>query len=159
VTGGFTSVVLATGASTSLGIPVDTSTMYNWSATTGRVLIASEGTGFQMFDITSGQAQPVPIGAIQTHGSLGDIALSHDGTTVAVLTGPVDSGNKLTIYDIATGNVVFETDTPFPAEGSELSYDGTTVAVGNWYDSYGPVQVIDVASGASHTIDAHGVIL
>jgi hypothetical protein len=39
-----------------------------------------------------------------------------------------------------------------------LAYDGTSVAVGNSYDSAGPVQVFDVATGAERTIGAHGVL-
>jgi hypothetical protein len=42
-------------------------------------------------------------------------------------------------------------------EGSQLTFDGTSVAVGSFYE--GQATVFDVATGSERTIDAHGVIL
>jgi RNA polymerase sigma-70 factor (ECF subfamily) len=43
-------------------------------------------------------------------------------------------------------------------DDTAAALDGSTVAVGNFYDSYGPVRVFDLATGAERTVDAHGVL-
>ena len=58
--------------------------------------------------------------------------------------------------DLASGAELFRRPDAAPAEGGQLTFDGTSVAVGNFYD--GQATVFEVATGAERTIDAHGII-
>ena len=127
-----------------------------WSLTTGKALTYIEGVGLQLFDLET--TREIPIADIDP-GPISHVALAYDGKTAAVLTGPVSGPVDVVVYDLASGAELFRKSIDMSAEGDQVSYDGTTLAVGNFYGDYGPVTVIDLATGAEHTIDAHGVIL
>lgn len=158
----YAAVVLATGEIRQLTLPVDPMGFYSWAATTGKAAFYSDATGFQLFDLATGEA--LPAAAIDPGGPVDDLVLSPDGATVALLTGDIVSpATDLVVYDVATGAELHREAFAMSLEGAELSYDGTTVAVGNYYDAgdvpYPPVTVIDLSTQARHTIDAHGLVL
>jgi hypothetical protein len=148
------SIVLATGEERDLPIP-GSSDLLRWSVTSDRFLTAGPD-GTHLYDLATGEEQPmadIPV------ADASDVVLSGDGRSVAVITGGASGPTDVSVYDVATGAQRFTEHLPMAAEGAELSYDGTTLAYGNYYADYGPVTVVDLASGARHTIDAHGVVL
>ena len=149
-------ILLPTGERRELRVPALPGLPMRWSLTTGKALTYIEGVGLQLFDLET--TQEVPIADIDP-GPISHVALAYDGKTAAVLTGPVRGPVDVVVYDLASGAELFRKSIDMSAEGDEVSYDGTTLAVGNFYADYGPVRVIDVATGAEHTLDAHGVIL
>jgi hypothetical protein len=153
-------VVLATGEHREIALPadVDPNDFYRWAATSNRVVLHGTESGLVVFDWTTGET--VPTAAIDP-GDPSDVALSNDGTSMAVIVGDVARPSDLVIYDLATGAERFrETFPTLATEGAQLSYDGTVVAVGNFYDDvvYPPVTVIDLTTGARHNIDVYGVL-
>jgi hypothetical protein len=151
-------VVLATGERREYDVPPLDGLPTDWSVTTGKALTHIDGVGLQLFDLATNEQ--VPTAAIDP-GGIGGLALAHDGETAAVLTrddGVLDSVEAI-VYDLASGDELFRRSFAMSPEGDQLSYDGTTLAVGNFYDRYGPVTVIDVATGVEHTIGGHGVVL
>jgi WD40 repeat protein len=147
-------IVLATGEERELPIP-GSNDLVRWSVTTDRLLTAGPD-GFRLYDLATGDE--VPMADIDAGGP-SDVVLAPDGASVAVITGDASGPTDVSVYDVATGEQRFTEQLSMAAEGAQLSYDGTTLAYGNYYDSYGPFTVIDLASGARHTIDAHGVVL
>jgi hypothetical protein len=149
-------IVLATGEVRSLPVPRVAGLPHQWSATTGRVLTFVGGVGLQLFDLDS--AEELPIAAIDP-GDISDLALAHDGKSAAVMIGSIDGPDEVVVYDLATGAETFRRSFDMSIEGDSMSYDGTTLAVGNYSHENGPVTVIDLATGAEHTVAAGGVIL
>lgn len=151
-------VVLATGESRTLPVSLPPGEgAFRWAATTDRALVHREGGRFHLFDMATGAELPM---ADVDFGLPSHIALAPDGASAAVLVGdafygPVD----LIVFDLATGAERLRRSFPMPAEGDEMSYDDTRVAVGNFYADRVPVTVIDLTTGAEHTIDAHGIVL
>lgn len=62
------------------------------------------------------------------------------------------------VVDLASGRELFCRTAPVSPEGAEVSFDGTTVAIGNFYDGYGPVRIYDLGDGAERTVEAHGLL-
>jgi hypothetical protein len=149
-------LVLATGEVREVPVPAFAGQVTQWSATTGRVLAYIEGVGLQMFDLDSGEA--LPIAAIDP-GDISDMALAHDGKSVAVMTGSTDGPDEAVVYDLATGAETFRRSFDQSTEGDSMTYDGTTLAVGSYYHEHGPLTVIDLATGTEHTVAAGGVVL
>jgi hypothetical protein len=152
----FNGLVLATGEVRDLTVPDLGGSVVQWSATTGRVLADVEGGSLHLLDLDSGDE--LPIAAIDP-GDISDMALAHDAKSVAVLIGSIDGPDEVVVYDLATGAETFRRSFDMSIEGDALSYDGTTLAVGNYYHEHGPITVIDLATGAEHTIAAGGVVL
>ena len=149
-------IVLATGERRDYQVPDLAGLPWRWAVTTGKALTDIDGVGLQLWDLDT--SEEIPIAAIDP-GDISHLALSHDGKTAAVLVGPISGPVDAIVYDLASGAEIFRKSFDMSAEGDEMSYDGATLAVGNFYDGYGPVAVIDLASGAEHTIDAHGIVL
>jgi hypothetical protein len=147
------SVVLSTAEEGDLPI-AGSNDLVRWSVTSDRFLIHGPD-GFHLYDLATGEE--VPMGRIEADDP-SDVVLAPDGASVAVITGGAAGPTDASVYDVATGEQRFTQHLSMAAEGAELSYDGTTLALGNYYDDYGPVTVVDLASGARHTIDAHGVL-
>jgi hypothetical protein len=126
-----------------------------FSVAAGRVLLVDAG-GAHLFDVATG-AELSPPGWTPPEQT-SDVALAADGTSVAAISGSAGGPVEVTVADLATGAVRFREAVAMPAEGAELAYDGATVAFGNWYDhpGYPPVTVVELASGARRTVDAHG---
>jgi hypothetical protein len=151
-------ILLATGERREVPVPPLPGLPMQWSMSTGRLLIYVEGTGLRLYDLTT--AEELPIAAIDP-GDASDLALSHDGRTAAVLKGAIDGPDDAIVYDLATGEEIYRRSFDMSTEGDQMSYDGTTLAVGG-HDNQGvdlPVTVIDVATGAEHTIDASGMVM
>jgi hypothetical protein len=129
----------------------------HWAAATGTVITYVEGTGLTRHDLYTGAA--IPSAPIALEGSPSSMRLAPDGRSVAVLSGPVMGPLSLDVYDLDSGEVLLHHPFDGSAEGDELSYDGTTVAYGNYYDDRMPVTVIDVATGTTRTVDAFGLLL
>jgi hypothetical protein len=149
-------IVLATGESRSLAVSDLPGLPDQWSATTGRVLTYIEGVGLQLYDLDEGEQLPT---ATIDPGQISELALAHDGKTAAVMIGSIEGPDEVVVYDLATGAEVFRKSFDMSIEGDSMSYDGKTLAVGNYYPNYGPITVIDMATHAEHTIDASGVVL
>jgi hypothetical protein len=147
-------IVLATGQERELPFP-GSSQLVRWSVTSDRLLTAGPD-GFGLYDMATGGE--LPMAAIDA-GAPSDVVLAPDGASVAVISGAASGPTDVSVYEVATGEQRFTERLPMGAEGAELSYDGTTLAYGNYYDRYGPFTVVDLASGARHTIEAHGVLL
>jgi hypothetical protein len=149
-------LVLATGEVRELPVPALGGSVTQWSATTGRVLAYTEGVGLQMFDLDSGHV----LSSIDIDlDDISDLALAHDGKSAAVMTGSTDGPDEVVVYDLATGAETFRRSFDMSTEGDSMSYDGTTLAVGSYYHEHGPLTVIDLATGAEHTVAAGGVVL
>jgi hypothetical protein len=156
-------LVLATGEDSEIPLPSRPAALgdVRWAASTGRVAVTEYGA-LKLFDMASGES--LPVAAIEVPRA-SDISLAPDATSLAVLVpspgssdpgGPVDA----VVYDLATGAERFRETFPISVEGAQLSYDGTTLAVGSYYHTSGDtVTVIDLASGARHTIEGHGLVL
>jgi hypothetical protein len=130
----------------------------------GRLAMLTD-TGLAVWDLAD--LSPVAVGPVDlpvrpadaTEGLLtSDLALSPDGTRLAALVGDISSSSEVVVVDLASGDEIFRQPVPVSLEGAEIAFDGATVAVGNFYDSYGPVRVYDVASGTERTVDGHGLL-
>jgi WD40 repeat protein len=117
----------------------------------GRMAVLDDA-GLRVWDLATGEPVAVPDADL---GGSSALALSPDGTTLAALIGDL-SASDVVVFDLATGDELFRRPVAPPIEGDQLSYDGTSVAVGSFYE--GPVRIYDLASGAERTIDAHGVL-
>lgn len=153
-------LVLATGEDRVLNLPpLDLATYGSVDASPGRVIAHGEANGFQLFDLATGETLPLPELDLGVEARMiSDIAVAPDATSLAVLVGPVEGPIALVVVDLTTGAERYYA--PFPElamEGDQLSYDGTTVAVGSFAEA--PVTVIDLTTGARHTLDAYGVVL
>lgn len=149
-------IVLATGEHREIPVPNLPGLPGRWSATTGRAIANIDGIGLRLYDLERGEE--LPIAAIDP-GPISHMALAHDGKTVAVLKGEIEGPDEAIVYDLATGAEIYRRSFDMSIEGDELSYDGKTLAVGSYYTADGPITVIDLATGAEHTIAAGGVIL
>jgi hypothetical protein len=147
-------VVLATGQERELPIP-GSNELVRWSVTSDRFLTA-HGDEMHVYDLTTGDELPIADIPVTDPS---DVVLSPDGSSVAVITGGASGPTAVGVYDVATGAQRYTEQLSMAAEGAELSYDGTTLAYGNAYDRYGPMTVVDLASGARHAIDANGTLL
>jgi len=153
---------LVTGERASLGIDA---TSVSRGASIGGGRLASVGPdGLTLRDLTSGEPVPVPPIDLPlrapdaTSGvTTWDIALSPAGDSLAVIVGETSS-LEVVVFALATGDERLRPPVSTDAEGSEIAYDGTSVAVGDYAEGDGPVQVFDVATGAERTIDAYGVL-
>lgn len=154
----FRRVVLATGVDTLLELPLRPELTYSWSAATDRFVLWSEETGLQLFDISAGTPQLIATPGLNLAVGA-DLALSPDGRTLATLSGDVAGAVQVRIHDLASGEVIFSAEATIGTEGAGLSFDGTVIAFGSYYADRGPVEVIDTTTGASYTIDTHGVLL
>jgi hypothetical protein len=85
-----------------------------------------------------------------------DLELAPDGATLAGLVGEVSAASDIVVFDLASGAELLRRTVPVTVDGSELSFDGTSVAVGSF--GRGQITVFDVATGAERTVDAHGII-
>jgi hypothetical protein len=152
-------IVLATGEQREVPLRVEATNDSRWAASTGLVVATVDDGPLQLFDLVSGDS--LPIAAIDVPRA-SDIVLSPDATSVALIVDPTGELEpaEVVVYDLATGAERFRETFQMNLEGAQLSYDGTTLAVGNWSDDYGgTTTVIDLASGARHTIDSHGLVL
>jgi hypothetical protein len=154
---------LATGAATALSI--DMASLPGSASVGGGRLATFGDDGLALWDLATGD--PVAVGPVDlpvraadaTSGLFtGNLVLSPDGTTLAALVGDGSGTSDVVVVDLASGGEIFRRTVSTSMEGANLSYDGTTVAVGNFYDSYGPVQIFDLATGAQRTVDAHGIL-
>ena len=155
---------LATGAATALSI--DMTSQLPGSASVGGGRLATFGDdGLALWDLATGD--PVAVGPVDLPVRAADatsglftsnLVLSPDGTTLAALVGDSSAASDVVVVDLASGGEIFRRTVSTSMEGANLSYDGTTVAVGNFYDGYGPVQIYDLATGAQRTVDAHGIL-
>lgn len=130
----------------------------------GRLAVFGDA-GLEMWDLAT--SEPVAIGPVDlpvratdaTEGLLtSDPVLSPDGTRLAALVGDMSSTSEVVVVDLASGAELFRYEVPVAIEGAEVAFDGTTVAVGNYHDSYGPVRIYDVATGMERTVDTHGLL-
>jgi hypothetical protein len=149
-------IVLATGEVRDLPVPELAAPPSQWSATTGRVLTYVDGGNLQLFDLDTGEALPI---ATIDPGAISDMALAHDGRSVAVMVGSIEGPDEVVVYDLATGAETFRRSFDMSIEGDSMTYDGTTLAVGSYYAEDGPLTVIDLATGAEHTVASGGVVL
>jgi hypothetical protein len=161
-TGELHAVVLSTGEDRPLGIDFEPGDAM-WAVSTGRLLVQDTG-GVRLLDIATGDE--LPLGDVTIDRSSSDLVLSPDATSAAWLTGdPMQDATDLVVVDLATGAERYRETFPMSLEGAQLSYDGTTVAVGNFYEGhdaveYPPVTVFDLADPqARRTIDVHGTVL
>jgi hypothetical protein len=159
---GMKAVVLESGQIRELPLRVPlTGAVPRWSVTAGRGVITTADGGVRLVDLASGA--DLPVAPIDVSGA-SDVAISQDGASVAVLYDPSGSGlesSEVVVYDLATGAERFRETGAMGLEGAQLSYDGTTLAYGG-HDGNGvdvPVTVVDLATGARHTLDAHGLLL
>lgn len=130
----------------------------------GRLAVFGDA-GLEMWDLAT--SEPVAVGPVDlpvrapdaTEGMLtSDLVLSPDGTRLAALVGDISPTSEVVVVDLTSGTELFRHQVPVSLEGAEVAFDGTTVAVGNFYDSYGPVRIFDVATGTERTVEAHGVL-
>lgn len=147
-------IVLATGEERELPVP-GSNDLLRWTVTTDRLMTAGPD-GFHLYDLGTGDE--LPMAALDVRDA-SDIVLAPDGASVAVIAGGATGATDVSVYDVASGAQRFTERLSMGAEGAQLSYDGTTLAYGNSYDRYDTVTVVDLASGARHTIEAHGTLL
>ena len=121
--------------------------------------------GLEVRDLATGE--PVAIGPVdlpvRAPGAIeglltSDLVLSPDGTRLTALVGDISASSEVVVVDLGSGTELFRHEVPVSLEGAEVAFDGTTVAVGNYYDSYGPVRIYDIAAGTERTVDAHGLL-
>lgn len=155
---------LATGEDEA--VPVDSSGMVvsGWSVGGGRLAVMTD-EGLSLWDLATGEQLAlvaVDLPTRPTDATSGvftaDIALSPDGTTLAALVGEIEETSDIVVVDLDSGEELLRRTVPVSLEGAEVSFDGASVAVGNFYDSYGPVRIFDLADGAERTVDAHGLV-
>lgn len=154
---------LATGADEPLAIDLGIPSSGQVTAGGGRLAMVDEA-GLHVWDIATGE--PVSAGPIDlpvstdlnVHPSTSSLSLSPDGTRLAAIVGDMSAPSELLVFDLATGEELLRTSVPVGLEGDEISFDGTTVAVSNYSEGYGPVRIYDVASSDERTIDTHGIL-
>ncbi len=153
---------LVTGEQASLGI--DATTLSRGASIGGGRLASIGQNGLAVRDLASGAAVPVPPIDLPlrapdaTSGpTTFDIALSPAGDSLAVTMGEPPS-LEVVVFDLATGAERVRRPVSTDGEGSEIAYDGTSVAVGDYAEGDGPVRVFDVATGAERTFEAYGVL-
>ena len=150
---------LTSGTSSPLAVDVGTPLPGHAAVGGGRIAVLDD-TGLRVWDLATGEpvaaAADLPMTAnLNEARGTSELALSPDGTTLAALVGDLSS-SEVAVVDLATGAELFRTAVPQSVEGDQLSYDGTSVAVGNYYEENGPVRIFDVATGAERTIGADG---
>jgi hypothetical protein len=147
-------------------VPVDASgfAISGWSVGGGRLALMGD-TGLTLWDLATGEQLPAGPADLPTRPEVAttdvftaDIALSPDGTTLAAMIGEIDETSDVVVVDVDSGEELFRRTVPVSLEGAELSFDGTSVAVGNFYDSYGPVRIFALDGSSERTIDAHGLV-
>jgi hypothetical protein len=153
--GNLHAVVLATGARHEFPVPPETTVKHSWTAVTGRLLTHGD-EGWRLYDLATGRS--LPVARFGTYTGRIDLSLSPEATSVAVLSGDGVGPSRVEVFDLASGASRFSEDVTQSLEGGQVAYDGTRVAWGNWYADRGPVTVVDVATGARHTVDARGIL-
>jgi hypothetical protein len=131
-----------------------------WMAGGGRFAVWLDGR-FRQWDLATGEA--LPDAPVTLAGPAWGLTLSPDASTLAYATGEQESGRlDLVVVDMATGAELFRRTLPLEVTTSQLAYDGHTLAVNAWDPSGntvgGVTHVIDVATGAEHTVDAVGLL-
>lgn len=153
---------LASGADAALEIDVGDAGLSDVAVGGGRLAVLGD-TGLGLWDLATGE--PIAVGPVDlpsrpaaaTSGPFtDDMELSPDGATLAALVSDGSALADVVVVDLASGAELFRRPDAAPVEGGELSFDGTSVAVGSFYD--GQATVFDVATGAERTIDAHGIM-
>ena len=153
---------LITGADTALQIDVGDAGLADVAVGGGRLAVLGDGD-VTLWDLATGE--PVAVGPVElpvrpadaTAGLFtADLELAPDGATLAALVGEVSAASDIVVFDLASGAELLRRTVPVTVEGSELSFDGTSVAVGSSWR--GQMTVFDVATGAERTVDAHGII-
>jgi hypothetical protein len=153
---------LVTGADTALQIDVGDAGLSDVAVGGGRLAVLGDA-GLGLWDLATGE--PIAVGPVDlpsrpagaTSGPFtDDLELSPDGAALAALVSDGSATADLVVIDLASGAELFRRPDAAPVEGSQLTLDGTSVAVGNFYD--GQATVFEVATGAERTIDAHGII-
>jgi hypothetical protein len=128
----------------------------------GRLAVLGDA-GIALWDLATGE--PVAVGPVDlpvrpagaTSGPFtADLEMAPDGASLAALVGEVSAPADLVVFDLASGDELLRRADAATVEGSQLAFDGTSVAVTNSYD--GRTTVIDVATGAERTVQAHGVL-
>jgi len=155
---------LTTGVSTA--VPVDTSSAFGgqWDVGGGRLAMHGQA-GLQVWDLATGEPVPVgpadlPVWTPDATSGMGTSALtlSPDGTMVAAMVGDTTASSDVVVIDLASGTERLRRNVPVSVEGADVAFDGTSVAVSSFYDSYGATRIYDVATGAERTVDAHGLL-
>jgi hypothetical protein len=153
---------LVTGADAALQIDVGDAGLSDVAVGGGRLAVLGDA-GLGLWDLATGEpiaAGPVDLPSRPAAATSGpftdDMELSPDGATLAALVSDGSAPSDLVVIDLASGGELFRRLDAAPVEGSQLTFDGTSVAVGSFYE--GQATVFDVATGSERTIDAHGVI-
>jgi hypothetical protein len=153
---------LVTGADSALQIDVGDAGLSDVAVGGGRLAVLGDA-GLALWDLATGD--PVAVGPVDlpvrpagaTSGPFtADLEMAPDGATLAALVGEVSASADLVVFDLATGDELLRRADAATMEGSQLSFDGTSVAVTNVYD--GQTTVLDVGTGAERIIRAHGVL-
>jgi hypothetical protein len=154
---------LVTGNQTT--VPVGVGGLSPGDASVGGGRLATFGAdGLRVWDLATGDE--VPTGPVDLPWRAPDattgpvttsLVLAPDGETLAAQIGEVAGGpSDIVVIDLASGEELLRRQVPVTVEGSEVAYDGTTVAIGSYYD--GQVHLFDVGSGTERTLDAHGLL-
>jgi hypothetical protein len=153
---------LVTGADSALQIDVGDAGLSDVAVGGGRLAVRGDA-GIALWDLATGE--PVAVGRVDlpvrpagaTSGPFTvDLEMAPDGASLAALVGEVSAPADLVVFDLASGDELLRRADAATVEGSQLAFDGTSVAVTNAYD--GRTTVIDVATGAERTVQAHGVL-
>ncbi len=156
-------VDLTTGIDGPLPVDVGSAGLADVAVGGGRLALLTD-TGLQLWDLATGE--PVAIAPvdlpIRSATGVGprtsDLELSPDGTTLAALVSHDDSATlDLMVVDLASGSELLSRPAAAIEEGTQMSFDGTSVVVGNFYDGH-VMTVIDVATGAERAIDTNGTL-
>ena len=155
---------LVTGLDQRLPIDATGRSAQSWTVGGGRLAVMGDG-GLEVWDLATGARVEIGTSDLPTRpqgaaGGVGtsDLVLSPDGTTLAALVGDVAAPTDVVVVDVASGSELFRRTLPVSLEGAQVSFDGTSVAVGNYYDAYGPVRIYDLSDGTERTVEAHGLL-
>lgn len=158
--------VLATGETHELpvGVILDSTTGALGTTVTSERLLQPTADGLRLVDLATGDELPV---ADIDANPWAKYSLGPDGRSVAVAdvpaTGPntidVDGPVDVTVFDLETGEALYEGSFDMTIEGLSLSYDGTTLALGSGYEGSDPVTVVDLETGRRHSLGVHGRVL
>jgi hypothetical protein len=88
-------------------------------------------------------------------------ALAPDGSSLAVVAASngLAEPTELIVYDLTTGAIRHRQQLDLMIGGAQISYDGTTVAVGSAEPaSPAKVTVVDLRTGAHHDLDVRGLL-